>query len=192
MQLNDYELISLAREGNEEAIKLIYEKYKPLIIKKGKDAIKHANHHGIDINDIIQEGYMAVDEAIRNFNQHEDASFYTFVSICIERKISSFIRKTTNKKSMVLNDAITLDDNLGKTISDSMNVEKTIINKDDGMEKINLLKASLTTLEDNVFEMRINGYSFEEIAKILNKDLKAIYNAFNRIKIKYKKIRIDN
>jgi len=36
--------------------------------------------------------------------------------------------------------------------------------------------------------MKIDGYSFEEIANNLNRDLKSIYNTFQRIKIKIKKI----
>ena len=70
MKLNDYELVELAHEDNEEAINLLYEKYRPLIIKKSKEAIILADHHGIEINDIIQECYIAFDEAIKNFNQN--------------------------------------------------------------------------------------------------------------------------
>jgi DNA-directed RNA polymerase specialized sigma24 family protein len=40
---------------------------------------------------------------------------------------------------------------------------------------------------------KMEGYSFEEIANILNKDMKAIYNTFFRIKEKIKKnIKIDD
>ena len=53
MEYNDYELISLAREGNEDAINVIYNKYKPIIVSKSKDMIVLANHHGIEISDIM-------------------------------------------------------------------------------------------------------------------------------------------
>ena len=32
MEYNDYELVSLAKEKNEEAINILYNKYKPIII----------------------------------------------------------------------------------------------------------------------------------------------------------------
>ena len=193
MNFNDFELLSLAREGNEDAINIIYEKYKPLIVKKSTDMIKKASHHGIDINDIIQEGYIALDEAIRNYNQSEDASFYTFSSICIERRINNYIRKNTSKKSMVLNDALAIDNILGKTISNDINIEKMIVSNDSDNGKIKQLKKELTSFEESVFDLRLKDYSFEEIATILNKDLKSIYNAFGRIKTKYKQIiKIDN
>ena len=52
MQYNDHELVSLAKEGNEDAVNIIYQKYKPLIVSKSKDAILRANHHGIEIGHI--------------------------------------------------------------------------------------------------------------------------------------------
>ena len=64
MQYNDYELVSLAKEGNEDAINLLYQKYKPIVVGKSKDAILIASHHGIEINDIMQEGYIGLEEAI--------------------------------------------------------------------------------------------------------------------------------
>ena len=54
-EYNDYELVALAKEGNEESIDLIFHKYKPIIVTKSKDAIVTASHHGIEINDIIRE-----------------------------------------------------------------------------------------------------------------------------------------
>ena len=39
MEKNDYELVYLAQEGNEDAINLLYKKYKPIIVKKSKNAI---------------------------------------------------------------------------------------------------------------------------------------------------------
>ena len=38
MENNDYEVIALAQENNEDAINIIYQKYKPLIVKKSKTA----------------------------------------------------------------------------------------------------------------------------------------------------------
>ena len=61
MENNDYELVSLAQENNEEAIKILYQKYKPIIIKKSEHAILYLSHHGIEINDIMQEGFIALD-----------------------------------------------------------------------------------------------------------------------------------
>ena len=118
MGTNDYELVFLAQENNEDAINLIYQKYKPIIVKKSKNAIVFADHHGIDINDIMQEGFIGLDEAIKNFSQDTTASFYTFALLCIDRQILNYIRKMTGKKDQALNDAISITDNLEMTVND--------------------------------------------------------------------------
>ena len=193
MDKNDYELVYLAQEGNEDAINLLYQKYKPIIVKKSKNAIMYATHHGIDINDIMQEGYIGFEEAIRSFSQDETASFYTFALICIDRKITNYLRKTTSSKSKVLNEAITIDDTLEKVLGDNTNIESYLMGKDSDNELIEIIREMLTDFERKVFDLKIKDYSFEEIAKILNRDVKSIYNTFQRIKIKIKKnIKIDD
>lgn len=192
MKLNDFELINLAQEGNEDAINLIYKKYKPIIVKKSGEAYRLVNHHGIEINDIVQEAYIALDEAIKNFKQTEDVKFYTFAMLCIERRITNFVKKNTNKRNMVLNSAKELDEVYEKTIVDETNIEDSLVIKDDNFNKLALLKRSLTKFEREVLDLRIKEMSLEEIADYLGKDLKAIYNATQRIKNKYKKIKIDD
>lgn len=193
MELNDYELVSLAQENNEDAVNLIYQKYKPMIIKKSRNAIVFATHHGIEINDIMQEGFIGLDEAIKNFSQDDTATFYTFANICIDRKISTYLKKTTRGKDRILNEAVTIDDVLDKVISDSTDIELSFISRDNENHIIEEIKEQLTVFEKKVFDMKIKGYSFEEIANTLNKDLKSIYNTFHRIKMKIKKIiKIDD
>ena len=193
MKNDDYELVYLAQDGNEDAINIIYDKYKPIIVKKSKNAIVFVTHHGIEINDIMQEGYIGLEEAIRNFSQDSEASFYTFASLCIDRQILNYLRKLTGSKDKVLNDAIMIDDNLEKTLKDNYDIEKRLLGEDNNQQIIKTINNSLTPFEKNVFDLRIRGYSFEEIAKKLNKDLKSIYNTLQRIRVKVKKnIEIDN
>ena len=187
MDKNDYELVFLAQEGNEDAINLLYQKYKPIIVKKSKNAIMFATHHGIDINDIMQECYIALEEAIRNFSQDETASFYTFALLCIDRKITNYLRKTTSSKGKALNEAIAIDDSLEKVIGDNTNIESYLMGKDSDNELIEIIRGMLTEFERKVFDLKIRDYSFEEIAKLLNRDVKSIYNTFQRIKNKIKK-----
>lgn len=190
MENNDYELVSLAQENNEEAIKILYQKYKPIIIKKSEHAILYLSHHGIEINDIMQEGFIALDEAIKKFSQNDTASFYTFATLCISRKISTYIKRMQGKNK-ILNDAITIDEGIENLLKDSFNVETSVISNNEEFYLLNKIQQTLTSFEKDVFNLKIRGYSFEEIANTLNKETKAIYNSFHRIKQKIKKI-VDN
>ena len=193
MSREDYELVYLAQDGNEEAINLLYQKYKPIIIKKSKNAIIYAPHHGIDINDIMQEGFIGFDEAIRDFSQDQSATFYTFALLCIDRQITNYLKKTTGGKGKILNDAVTIDETLEKVIGDGTNIESNLMGRDRDGKLIDEIRNKLTIFEKKVFDLKLKDYSFEEIAQILNKDVKSIYNTFQRIKSKIrKKIKIDD
>lgn len=188
MENNDYELVVLAQENNEDARELIYQKYKPIIIKKSKNAFLYAPHYGMEISDIMQEGYIGLEEAIKSFSQDDTATFYTFATICIDRKISNYMKKMQKDKNKLLNEAVTIDSGLENLISDKMNIEKTLISNVKINEIIKQLRLELTEFERNVFDLKIKDYSFEEIANTLNKDTKSIYNTFHRIKQKVKRI----
>ena len=146
MEYNDFELVSLIRENNEEAREILYNKYKPIIVKKSTDQIYKLGSYGMEINDLIQEGYIGLDNAIN------------------------------------------LDDDKEYLFKDSMDVEGNFINNEDAREFISLICDSLSDIEKKVFSFRLEGYDIGEIAKILGKDTKVIYNTLHRIKYKIKLI----
>lgn len=188
MEYNDYELVALAKEGNEDAVNLLYQKYKPIIVRKSQNTIVRASHHGIEISDIMQEGFIGLEEAIMNFSENDNASFYTFAMLCINRQIINYLRKTTGGRDKILNDATPIDEYVEKTMKDEHNMEFSFIYKETEENIIEKLKKNLTNFEKEVFEMKLDGYSIEEIANNLNRDTKSIYNTFNRIKNKVRKI----
>lgn len=192
MEYNDYELVCLAQEGNTKAVDIIYNKYMPIIVKKSKNAIFSIKQHGVEINDIMQEAYLGLDEAIKNFSQDDGATFYTFANLCIDRKIYNYLRNTDSNKNKMLNEAIFIDDSIENFISDKINIEDELISKNMEEDMINEIKNKLTFFENRVFDLIISGYNFNEIANNLNKDIKSIYNTVNRIKHKVKKIIDEN
>lgn len=192
MEYNEYELVSLAQEGNEDAINLLYKRYQPIIVSKSRQALNYMKNSGIDINDIMQEGYIGFEEAINSFNQDNNTSFYTFANICIDREIYNYSRLSNAVKSRPLNDAINIDDDFGKNLKDDINIEDNIVNDNFKESRIQKIDKYLTKFEREVFNLILKGFSFGEIAKACNKDLKSIYNTFNRIKLKAQKIDYDN
>lgn len=191
-EYNDYELVFLSQEGNEDAINIIYKKYKPIIVKKSKLAIYSTKNSGSEINDVMQEAYLGLEEAIRNFSQNDEATFYTFANLCIDRKISNYIRKMANKKNILLNEAIFIDENMENYLKDTTDIENNLIRKVMKEEIINKIYDKFTTLEKDVYNLLIDGYSLAEISSKLDKDIKSIYNTIDRIKQKVKKYRDEN
>ena len=199
--LNDYELVALAQEKNEEAINLLHKKYYPLIHKKCKKIYVYVYKKGVELSDLIQECMIGFEEAINNFNQNDNVTFYTFCNVCMDRQLRSEIKKLNREKHKILNEAIPFEsvnddgEEINLTdflISDEKNPETDILLHENIKELLEKIKEELTDFEECVFELRLQEFEYREIANILDKTPKAIDNALQRIKIKIKKILESN
>ncbi|MDD2391738.1 MAG: sigma-70 family RNA polymerase sigma factor [Bacilli bacterium] len=194
--LNDFELIYYAKENDEDANELLYAKYKPLIVSMAAKMFKYTNQCGIEINDLIQEGMLGFSYAINSFNEEKNVTFYTYATTCVERKIISAITKANRQKNKILNESLPIEINsdddqekqFDKLLSDnSYNPENIIVGDEFQMELLEIANRILTDYEYKVFELKINQFSYIEIAQILEKTPKAIDNALQRIKFKIKR-----
>lgn len=194
--LNDYELVSIAQELNEDAINLLHEKYQPLINKKSRKYIKYLHNKGIELSDLIQECTIGFEEAIKNFNPNDNVSFYTFANLCMDRQLMSELTRQNRDKYKFLNEAIPLetieeesDTDLINFIEDnSNNPELGLLSNEELKELYTVITKELTPLEECVFKLKIQGFGYKEIADILDKDDKSIDNAIQRIKVKIKSL----
>lgn len=91
---SDEELVNLYRQGNEQAVEYLFEKYKNLVRKKAK-AMYLA---GGDNDDLIQEGMIGLYKAVRDYKEERDASFFTFASMCINRQMITAVTASNRKK----------------------------------------------------------------------------------------------
>lgn len=198
---NDYELVSYVKENNEEANNIIFEKYRPLIIKAATKMINYSSNSGLEINDLIQEGMLGLNTAINSFDQDEEASFYTYAKMCIERKMISTVIGARRQKHKILNESLSLEiytDNdevtfIDKLVADnSYNPENMIVESETEGILVKKILDVLTPFEQQVFDLKISGFKYKEIADILDKDAKSIDNALNRIKTKIKDILKNN
>ena len=196
MEYNDYELLDFIAEADEDALKLMYKKYEPLIYQTAKKMVKYTKNTGLEMNDLIQEGNIGLSKAIETFDSMSEASFYTYAKLCIERAVISSIIKTTRLKRRILNESIpidTTDDNgEGNDLSnlltnDNNNPENILISEEKMNDIFNKVKSILTDFEMQVFELRVNNFQIKEIMDLLDKDYKSIDNAIQRIKTKLKK-----
>ena len=194
--INDNELVILAREKNEDAINILYEKYKPLITKKCSNYFKYVKDKGIEFNDLTQECLIGFEESIRNYKQENDTLFYTFTSICMDRQIITLIKKVNRDKNKFLNEAISiescLEENstlLDKIEDNSYNPELDVIGDIEYQELYNKIIKVLTNFEECVFNLKLQGFDYDEISNILDKETKSVYNADGRIKDKIKELK---
>ena len=196
-KINDYEIMFLVNEKNENAEEILIKKYKNLINKYVEEYKDTGLQNGLEECDLYQEGLLGLINAIKTFDQSKEASFYTYANICIKTKIQTAIRDSSSKKNIALNQSVSLD-NL--TNSDSTNYYDIICNdkndisdrllKQEEQQQLFIeIEKRLTSFEKEVLKLKTNSYSNEEIATKLQKDKRSIENAINRIRSKYKNIK---
>ena len=192
---NDNELISYIEEQNEDAEEILFEKYKPLIVRFAKKIYPIASNVGLELNDLIQEGMLGLNQAIKYYDEKKDAHFYTFAKTCIERKMITLLNNQRRLKHKILNESLSLDHTgedkmygIESVLKDSSNdPELVLLTKEREEKLIRETREALTDFEDEVFMLRINQFTYDEIASILEKDKKSIDNAFQRIRTKMKR-----
>ena len=85
---NDYELLYLVSENNEDAKEIFFDKYKSIVELKAKKLYPYVMNKGYELNDLIQEGMIGLSQAINDYKEQKNVQFSTFASICIERQIT--------------------------------------------------------------------------------------------------------
>ena len=183
--LNDYELVMLSQDGNEESTNILHEKYKPLIYKKCKKIYPYVSKKGLELSDLVQECLIGFEEAIANFKESDDVTFYTFCNVCMDRQLKSVITKLNRDKYKILNEAISIDliDDNGEQI----NFIDVLANNNFEI-LVKKIKKQLTNFEECVFDLKLQGFDYREISLILDKPIKSVDNALTRIRIKIKKV----
>ena len=194
---NDYELAYLVSDNNEEAKDIFYKKYKPVIEMKARKFKNFAESRGYDFNDLVQEGMMGLAQAMRDFSEQKNVQFNSFANICIDRQLSTFVRNIDRDKHKVLNNSVSLDtttNSLGKPLIDlildgkNIDPEEAFIRDEEEMELYNKIKSKLTDTENEVFDLRIQGFSYIEISRLLNITEKSVSGSMSRIKNKIAKV----
>ena len=189
--LTDEQLAIMAREGSETAEEILIEKYKGLVRMKARAYFMV----GAEPEDVVQEGMIGLVKAIRNFDAGRDASFKTFASTCINNQIIKAIRKAERVKNQPLNDAISLNDQVGDgeeglTIGDILRAsmsdepEEKLIYEESLVRLGELSQKTFSPLETQVLRGKIQGKTYQEIAQELGKSPKTIDNALQRIRKK--------
>lgn len=100
----DSELVASAKNGNEDALECLFNKYKELVnMKVSKYFII-----GAEKEDIVQEGMIGLYKAIKNYEDDKQNSFKSFANLCIERQLITAIKTSNRQKHMPLNSSLSL------------------------------------------------------------------------------------
>ena len=190
--LSDEDVIKLIKQGDNQALSNLLERYKELVnIKVGKYYIV-----GAEREDTVQEGMIGLFKAIKCFDAQKQNSFKTFANICIERQLITAIKTSNRQKHMPLNSYLSLNNSAydnedndeelintfdSKTIEDPLD---TLMKKEYYEQIESTIDKTLSGFEKQVLNRYIKGESYVDIAAKLDAPVKSVDNAIQRIRKK--------
>ena len=189
--LTDEEIVELAKYGNVGALEFLINKYKNFVRAKARTYFLI----GADREDIIQEGMIGLYKAIRDYRYDRQASFRAFAEICVTRQIITAIKTATRQKHIPLNSYVSLnkpviDEESERTLGEVVitekdgNPEDMFINQENLMDIESTMNKILSPLEQEVVGLYLEGKSYQEIAEQLDRHVKSVDNALQRVKRK--------
>lgn len=191
---NEYELLYLYRQNDEEAQQMMVNQYHRLIwsiVYKFQGAI---HYMGISKDDLFQEGMLGLLEALDCYREELKVPFKNFACLCAERQMRSLIRKHSGQNYGIIANSISLDQSLVN--EDTLMVKDTIASDDSSSDpvwsfyyryNIEQLKEKMedfSELEKQVMQYRYLGYTYKEIAQKCDVNFKLVDNTIQKLKRK--------
>ncbi len=187
--VSDEELAALAVNEPQAFSELLNRYYRIILYK-----IAGVKACGMDADDLMQEALIGLYGAVSTFSPAEGAAFGTYAGVCIDNRLRSAVRNSARDKNkplthyMELSDYYRQEEDAFSTADKGTDPEATVLIDESVAELRQRLKKLLSDREYQVFtQYHLQDCSYEEIAKSLGMDAKAVDNALQRVRRKLKK-----
>lgn len=189
--MQDEEVVTRARDGDEGAKEFLIGRYRPLVETKAKSYFLA----GADHEDVVQEGMIGLFKAIRDFRSDRKSRFRPFAELCVTRQIITAVKTHTRQKHLPLNAYVSLNRSLSGEPSDGSLIDLIPDTATESPEQLlmerklpqnlhEMVKHVLSDLENCVLRCYMEGKSYREMSEELNCHTKSIDNALQRVKRK--------
>lgn len=171
LRYNDNELLYLISQHNEAALELLLKKYTPLIKKRLSDyKIKSRNY-----DDFYQECLITFFNTIQRFREEKNGIFNLYLDYAIKNKIKTLLKKEQNYFYNV-------------SLSEDLEYVCDNYQNDKGHNIEEPKTGILSDFEKRIYDKYYKeGYNINDISLELKCDVKKVYNALSRIRIKLSK-----
>lgn len=163
---NDYELISMVKENDENSYDILYQKYLPILKKIASNYYLKYSNYGYDYEDFLQESHLAFQRALRYFDESRNSLFYTFVTVCLNRRLLSFSQRIVLKSDQYAFLNVDLDQACD-VVDEKADMDQIFFDSEmDSM--VRKLIVDLPIQYSSVLELKYNDFSYREISKLLD------------------------
>ena len=187
-KMTDEALCRLAASGDRRAEETLVSRYTRLV----RSCARPYFLAGGDSEDLTQEGMLGLIKAVREFQADKDTSFRTFAEICIRSRLYSALRSAGREKHQVLNQSISLDTpdfdsnsyTSGTNCLAQRGPEDELIDREHTAALLSGVRKQLSEFEAKILGYYLNGLSCREIAQEVERPVKSVDNAVQRIRRK--------
>ena len=180
--LNDYEILYMVCDQEEENFDILLDKYRPLIYKIVKNYSRFFKKFGYELDDLMQIGYITLYKTSSRYNIFGHSKFYTYFKKALTNAIINCIRTNSTSKKEMLNKAFSYDvivPNSNTEYLDLLPGTKSIESLED---ELIIFKNSMPIKLSYIFELFYNGYSKDEISILIDEDINEVKKGFIKIK----------
>ncbi|WP_083517083.1 RNA polymerase sporulation sigma factor SigH [Alicyclobacillus shizuokensis] len=192
--MTDEELVAAVHRGDNAALEFLVHKYRNFVRAKARSYFLI----GADREDIVQEGMIGLFKSVRDYREDKLTSFKAFAELCVTRQIITAIKTATRQKHIPLNSYVSLDkpiydEDSDRTLLDVLSTvrvsdpEDMVIHQEEFDAIEVTMSELLSDLERKVLMLYLDGRSYQEIAVDLDRHVKSIDNALQRVKRKLEK-----
>ena len=185
----DETLAQRAKNGDDEALADLIERYTPLVCMRAR-----AYARGVmDVDDVYQEGMIALLKAVRNYREDTAGSFRTFAAVCVNNKMLSAVTAHMRDKNAPMRSYLSLSgreipEDLLAAVSPETDPEKLAIASEESAARNRRIENLLSPFERQVLRLYLSSYSYEEMSRQLGSSTKAVDNALQRVRRKLRNV----
>ena len=185
----DETLAQRAKNGDDEALADLIERYTPLVCMRAR-----AYARGVmDVDDVYQEGMIALLKAVRNYREDTAGSFRTFAAVCVNNKMLSAVTAHMRDKNAPMRSYLSLSgreipEDLLAAVSPETDPEKLVIASEESAARNRRIENLLSPFERQVLRLYLSSYSYEELSRQLGSSTKAVDNALQRVRRKLRNV----
>lgn len=168
--------IAEAAAGDEKAFVAVLCRMTPMIQSLIRQCVTPGT---VEQEDLLQESLEGLLAAVRTFRADDSARFTTYAYACIRNRLVSLTRRSGAR----LRREQALED---EELTDSASADPALLVQErESAERLRrVLAERLTPLEREVLSHRMVGHTYEQTARALGVDKKAVDNAIQRLRRK--------
>lgn len=189
-ELEDLQLIEAYQKGEDYALAVMLERYKGFIRLKAKTYYLV----GSSREDVLQEARIGFYKAMRDYRHEKATSFRSFAELCMTRQIITAIKSATRQKHNAINNYVSFsktafgdesDRTLIEILATNTHDPADLFSEQETLESIKkIIRDKLSPLEKQVLSGYFDGHTYQEMADMMERPIKSIDNALQRVKRK--------